>query len=836
MSSRLQESPVRLTEELKGLGLNRRQISSLAGDLTSLPHEQRAFALALARRSGSRAALALRTAADALRGLEPGSKVLKLLLQAEPGAALAQLSSLPELGAALGNQGLYEWLSLAAALPSAAQARLAGDGPRLWARLKDRASQRLAMHLALALASERMSLLESLHLAVQAAQRRGRPRVLLGLALDLARETPGAARRWLKSWDQSPARRLDDVQLERWVNSGLRNPRTAEAYFDPQSLTGMARADLLSGALSTARLTGWLGPYASVHAGCEVKIAFHDQDPTLPFLDQDAPGQMSLPRRLDSDLAGPVSLLRAMTLLGAHSRRLGLFELERRQVAEVLSGAGRQAPDLPGLSPPALFCAGFGSPNLARLLLALALEENLIQGKGARLPGLARDLAHFRLARALKPRFWPGLEPGRRLLGLAAHALAQGSRPAQAVISEWKPACEIASQIQKQAPGSRALELMALAADLYQRLREIRPGLQQRLPQTLEQQGSGGEGPGGDRPAQAPSTPLSSMGQGPDGAPPPWNRGRDRGSDAEEDVEKFTYPEWDPAQSRLVPDRTTVIQRPAPQASAAEFLESLKTHAGLARRLERSFLSLAPSRPSLTGKNLEGSELDLEALITETAEARTGLAPRGRVFRRRTPQNRRVSCGVLWDISGSTKQNLRPGEKQADRRRIVAAAREALALFAMALDTAGDEYALWAFSGVGAGRVDFYLLKDFDQPLDHGVHRRLAGLSPQAQNRDGAAIRHAAHLLSLRPSRQRLLILISDGRPDDYGYGPEVSGRDLPLALTAAKSAGVRPMVILLTPQGRRPHEAYLAGPHLVLKDVEGLSLWLPLVYRRLMG
>jgi nitric oxide reductase activation protein len=297
---------------------------------------------------------------------------------------------------------------------------------------------------------------------------------------------------------------------------------------------------------------------------------------------------------------------------------------------------------------------------------------------------------------------------------------------------------------------------------------------------------------------------------------------------------EYRYPEWDPAQGRLATGRALVIERSAPKGDEAALNAALAGKARLAATLERAFLTLAPSQQSWSGKSADGPELDINALVQETAEQMAGFSPRNLVFRRRLPRLRQISCGVLWDVSGSTRHNLEGGQPGGSGREQLKAAREALALFAQALTAAGDEFAIWAYSGIGPDRVDFYLLKKFEQAWDSKVRERLAGLKPLTQNRDGAAIRHATSLLAERASRQRLLIVITDGRPDDYAYGPEVAGRDLALALGAAKAAGVRPVAVLLSPKGRRPHEAYTQVPHIIIRELEGLARWLPRLYRKL--
>ena len=65
--------------------------------------------------------------------------------------------------------------------------------------------------------------------------------------------------------------------------------------------------------------------------------------------------------------------------------------------------------------------------------------------------------------------------------------------------------------------------------------------------------------------------------------------------------------------------------------------------------------------------------------------------------------------------------------------------------------------------------VALYSYAEFDS-LDTTDRYRLMDMSARNGNRDGAALRYVAEHLSKRPENQKLLIIISDGQPADYGY------------------------------------------------------------------
>ena len=74
--------------------------------------------------------------------------------------------------------------------------------------------------------------------------------------------------------------------------------------------------------------------------------------------------------------------------------------------------------------------------------------------------------------------------------------------------------------------------------------------------------------------------------------------------------------------------------------------------------------------------------------------------------------------------------------------------------------------------------VTLYSYAEFDS-IDTSDRYRLMDMSARNGNRDGAALRYVAEHLSKRPENQKLLIIISDGQPADYGYSGTEAEADL---------------------------------------------------------
>ena len=158
----------------------------------------------------------------------------------------------------------------------------------------------------------------------------------------------------------------------------------------------------------------------------------------------------------------------------------------------------------------------------------------------------------------------------------------------------------------------------------------------------------------------------------------------------------------------------------------------------------------------------------------------------GRLYVATRAARRELAVALLVDVSASTD-----GWVSANRR-IVDVEKEALLVVCEALDALGDPYALFAFSGEGAARVEVRRLKTFEERSSALVRRRLAALDSDGYTRLGAALRHVTAALCRTRAASRLLLLLSDGKPNDVDvYEGRYGIEDTRQAVAEARRQGV---------------------------------------------
>lgn len=291
---------------------------------------------------------------------------------------------------------------------------------------------------------------------------------------------------------------------------------------------------------------------------------------------------------------------------------------------------------------------------------------------------------------------------------------------------------------------------------------------------------------------------------------------------------KYRYPEWNYRKGCYLPDYCLVLTGLYREEENPLPLDQATRHR--IRRVRRQFEALRPGREVLRGQ-LDGTELDMDAVVRAHCDlAATGSASDG-LYLASLPRTRDLAVDILVDVSLSTDAWL-------EDRRVIDVAREALLALAHGLALSGDDYAIHCFTSQRRERVWVSTLKSFDEGMGEQVERRIRALEPGHYTRMGPAIRHCTELLAERPQRHRLLLVLSDGKPNDTDY---YEGRyaieDTRRAILDARQQEVRVFGITVD----RDAEAYVPrlfgrGSWAMVSRSEHLPQALPAIYRKITG
>jgi nitric oxide reductase NorD protein len=227
----------------------------------------------------------------------------------------------------------------------------------------------------------------------------------------------------------------------------------------------------------------------------------------------------------------------------------------------------------------------------------------------------------------------------------------------------------------------------------------------------------------------------------------------------------------------------------------------------------------------LLKRQVYGDGVDIDAFVEAWADVHAGLEMTDRLFTHMHRDERNIAVMFMVDMSGSTQGWVNDAE------------REALVLLAESLETLGDRYAIFGFTGMSRKRCEVFPVKGFDEPYDAEVKARISGIRPGDYTRMGAAIRHLSERLVEVEARTKLLITLSDGKPDDYlgDYRGEYGIEDTRQALYEARRNGIHAFCITIDEEGQEylPH-MYGAANYTVISEVAKLPLKVSDIYKKI--
>ena len=248
----------------------------------------------------------------------------------------------------------------------------------------------------------------------------------------------------------------------------------------------------------------------------------------------------------------------------------------------------------------------------------------------------------------------------------------------------------------------------------------------------------------------------------------------------------FWYKEWDCNLHDYLSTHVRVLDKSMPEFSDDFYISTLKQHQGLVQNIRYAFELLRPEGLVRLRQWVEGDEFDYRALLDFSIDKKAGKIPSDRLYIKHIKQTRDVAVLLLVDLSRSTSNTV-----YNSKVTILSVEKEAIVLFCEALQVVGDAFAIAGFSSTGPLGVDYLRIKDFEENLDDRVKQRINAMAPQRNTRMGAAIRHATCQLEKISSKVRLLIILSDGFPNDIDYKHRYAIEDTRKAIFEARSKNI---------------------------------------------
>lgn len=240
-------------------------------------------------------------------------------------------------------------------------------------------------------------------------------------------------------------------------------------------------------------------------------------------------------------------------------------------------------------------------------------------------------------------------------------------------------------------------------------------------------------------------------------------------------------------------------------------------------KIKRQF-ELMRTQEKFSKRRRHGDDIDLDAHIESLGDQKAGLPVSEKLFIRLIRNERSISTLFLVDMSNSTEGWVGKAIK------------EALVLMCEAMEIVGDKYGIYGFSGMRRMRSEVYKIKDLKEQFTDEVKDRVSAIMPKEYTRMGPPIRHLTQHFKDTEAKSRLLLILSDGKPEDYDdYKGKYAIEDTRKALAEARGNGIHPYCITIDKEAHDYLEYLFGGGNFTfVKDVSQLPSRLTEIYRLL--
>jgi len=190
-------------------------------------------------------------------------------------------------------------------------------------------------------------------------------------------------------------------------------------------------------------------------------------------------------------------------------------------------------------------------------------------------------------------------------------------------------------------------------------------------------------------------------------------------------------------------------------------------------------------------------------------------------------KTRDMATLILADISLSTESGI------TQDVRIIDVIKDGLMVFSEALEKLNDKFAIYSFSSLQNKKVYFGIIKNFKDSYDDLIRGRIDAMRPYYYTRMGAAIRESAKILDKQENTNKLLLIISDGKPNDEDrYDGRYGIEDTKKAIEEVRKKGITPFCITVDVEAKE-YLSYLFGRDgfAIVRDGQKLPKIIPEVY-----
>ncbi|WP_396137496.1 nitric oxide reductase activation protein NorD [Flavobacterium sp.] len=266
---------------------------------------------------------------------------------------------------------------------------------------------------------------------------------------------------------------------------------------------------------------------------------------------------------------------------------------------------------------------------------------------------------------------------------------------------------------------------------------------------------------------------------------------------AETDTNGFhlTYNEWDFSKRRYKENYCKVYPKTQLKTDVNYYKNTISKNSSTLINL-RKILTNLNNKMQQQKRQTQGEEFDIDAITDLYVDVHSRKTPSDKIYLSNRKKEKDLSILILLDISLSS-------DSYAAGNRVIDVEKEVSILFGEILNEFNIGFSIDSFYSKTRNFSTYLTVKDFDENWSTAKHK-IGAIEPSGYTRIGAALRHAGARLDTRSTKNKWIILISDGKPNDYDkYEGKYGINDVKQALRELNQRNINSYALAIEAQAK---------------------------------
>ncbi len=285
----------------------------------------------------------------------------------------------------------------------------------------------------------------------------------------------------------------------------------------------------------------------------------------------------------------------------------------------------------------------------------------------------------------------------------------------------------------------------------------------------------------------------------------------------------LTYDEWDFKKRQYLVDYCKVYPKLQVKTNATYYTKTLQKYQTILTGL-RKMLTSVNNKLQQQRRQLQGDAFDLDALTDLYTDIHSKVSPDERLYLSNRKKDKDLSILLLLDLSLSS-------DAYAAGNRVLDVEKEVSILFGEILNEFNIEFAIDGFYSKTRNFSTYITLKEFNENWNTAKYK-VGAAEPSGYTRIGPALRHAGARMAKTAAKNKWIILLSDGKPNDYDrYEGKHGIQDVKQALRELNEHKINSYAVAIEAQAKyylpqmfgQNHYQILTNPEELIKSMAKL-------------